>query len=29
MIQWIADWVMRGGETINKATHFEERNGSF
>jgi nucleoside-diphosphate-sugar epimerase len=29
LIQWIADWVRRGGETLNKPTHFEERGGKF
>jgi hypothetical protein len=29
MIDWIADWVGRGGETWSKPTHFENRSGSF
>ena len=29
MIQWIADWVMRGGEDLGKPTHFEVRDGKF
>jgi len=29
MIAWIADWVARGGETLAKPTHFEERSGRF
>jgi len=29
MIQWIAGWVMRGGEDLNKPTHFEVRDGKF
>jgi nucleoside-diphosphate-sugar epimerase len=29
MIHWIADWVMRGGEDLNKPTHFEVRDGKF
>jgi nucleoside-diphosphate-sugar epimerase len=29
MIAWIADWVSRGGETLAKPTHFEERAGRF
>jgi len=29
MIAWIADWVSRGGETLSKPTHFEERAGRF
>jgi len=29
MISWIADWVSRGGETLEKPTHFEERTGRF
>jgi len=29
MIPWIADWVMRGGETLNKPTHFEVRDGKY
>lgn len=29
MIEFIAAWVQQGGETINKPTHFQERNGKF
>ena len=29
MMTWIADWVNRGGETLAKPTHFEERAGRF
>jgi nucleoside-diphosphate-sugar epimerase len=29
MITWIADWIGRGGETLAKPTHFEERTGRF
>lgn len=29
MIGWIAEWVMGGGDSIGKPTHFETRNGKF
>lgn len=29
MMKWIADWIMRGGESLNKPTHFETRDGKF
>jgi len=29
MIRWVADWVMRDGESLAKPTHFECRNGRF
>jgi len=29
MITWIADWVARGGATLAKPTHFEDRSGRF
>lgn len=29
MMFWIADWVARGGETLEKPTHFENRRGDF
>jgi nucleoside-diphosphate-sugar epimerase len=29
LIAWISDWVARGGETLAKPTHFEERSGRF
>lgn len=29
MIVWIADWIQRGGEALNKPTHFETRDGRF
>jgi nucleoside-diphosphate-sugar epimerase len=28
-IAWIADWISRGGETLGKPTHFEDRAGRF
>ena len=28
-IAWIADWIARGGETLGKPTHFEDRSGRF
>jgi nucleoside-diphosphate-sugar epimerase len=27
--EWVADWVMSGGEDLNKPTHFEVVNGSY
>lgn len=29
MIDWIAEWVNQGGETWNKPTHFQEREGKY
>lgn len=29
LIEWVADWVARGGRTLGKATHFEERGGRY
>ncbi len=29
MIDWIAEWVSHGGETWNKPTHFQEREGKY
>lgn len=29
LIAWIADWVMRGGRSLGKPTHFEVRDGAF
>jgi nucleoside-diphosphate-sugar epimerase len=29
MVQWIAGWVLRGGATLGKPTHFETRDGKF
>ncbi len=29
MIDWIADWIERGGESLNKPTHFQNREGRF
>lgn len=29
LIRWIAAWVMRGGESLGKPTHFESRDGRF
>jgi nucleoside-diphosphate-sugar epimerase len=29
MIAWVADWVRRGGATLDKPTHFEVRDGRF
>lgn len=29
MLVWIADWVMRGGKSLGKPTHFEARDGTF
>lgn len=28
-IEWVADWVQTGGETLDKPTHFQERKGKF
>jgi nucleoside-diphosphate-sugar epimerase len=29
MLEWTADWIGRGGETWNRPTHFEVRDGKF
>lgn len=29
MIQWIAEWIERGGPSLSKPTHFQEREGQF
>lgn len=29
MIDWVADWVKRGGESLGKATHFQTRDGKY
>jgi hypothetical protein len=29
MLAWIAAWVARGGDTLGKLTHFEDRSGRF
>jgi nucleoside-diphosphate-sugar epimerase len=29
IIEWTAQWVMSGGEELNKPTHFQEREGNF
>jgi nucleoside-diphosphate-sugar epimerase len=29
VIDWIADWIDRGGELLGKPTHFENREGNF
>jgi len=29
MIEWISAWLERGGETLGKPTHFENRDGSY
>jgi len=29
VMSWVADWVRRGGETLDKPTHFEARDGKF
>jgi len=29
MIRWIADWLLRGGHTLSKPTHFQARDGKF
>ena len=29
LIAWVADWLRRGGATLNKPTHFEARDGKF
>ena len=29
LIEWIADWVLRGGPSLGKPTHFEARDGRY
>jgi hypothetical protein len=29
LLEWTADWVMRGGDLLGKPTHFEARDGKF
>jgi len=29
IIDWTADWILRGGPTLNKPTHFQTRDGKF
>lgn len=29
LIDWVADWVARGGESLGKPTHFESRDGKY
>ncbi|OAI45206.1 epimerase [Planctomycetaceae bacterium SCGC AG-212-F19] len=29
MVEWIADWVRRGGASLGKPTHFEVRDGTY
>ena len=29
LIRWQAEYILDGGRTINKPTHFEERKGSY
>jgi nucleoside-diphosphate-sugar epimerase len=29
LVEWVGDWIARGGPTLGKATHFEEREGRF
>ncbi len=29
MMDWVADWIGRGGPTLGKPTHFESRDGKF
>ena len=29
MIDWQAEWIMEGGRSLNKPTHFEQRKGSY
>jgi hypothetical protein len=29
LIRWVADWIGGGGRSLNKPTHFEEREGRY
>jgi hypothetical protein len=29
LMEWVASWVARGGESLGKPTHFESRDGRF
>ena len=29
LVEWVASWVSRGGESLGKPTHFESRDGKF
>jgi hypothetical protein len=29
VIEWVAGWIRRGGESFDKPTHFEARDGRF
>jgi len=29
LIEWTADWIQRGGDSLGKPTHFESRDGRF
>jgi len=29
LVEWVAEWVKRGGTSLNKPTHFESRSGKF
>jgi hypothetical protein len=29
LVEWVADWTMRGGASLGKPTHFESREGRF
>jgi hypothetical protein len=29
MIDWVAEWILRGGASLGKPTHFEARDGAY
>jgi hypothetical protein len=29
LVDWTADWIQRGGESLDKPTHFDARDGQF
>ena len=29
LLRWQAEWILEGGRTLGKPTHFEERKGSY